>query len=202
MLKKQMEKYIAENTKDNKIEFFEVDKEYVAKHQLITSDQTAVEKDFHFSVIERCVKETENLIREEDQHFLNDTISYLKNHMNEFVYVESNAFEVIRVDAVVLEFDDVFKTYTSLFGLKLQKKFGDAIKAYLDTHLHGYGAKYSLLFSGEDGLWDMNFALDYVDGFSENLSFIEVYQLMYNFIFKLVEAIDEAQWRMGIDWVI
>lgn len=193
MLKKQMEKYIVENTKDNKIEFFEVDKEYVAKHQLITSGQTVLDKDFHFNVVERCVKETENLIREEDQQFLSGSISYLKNHMNEFIYVESDAFDLIRIDAVVLECDDVFKTYSSLFGLKLQKKFGDAIKAYLDTHLHGDGAKYSVLFSNEDGLWDMNFALDYVDGFSEDLSFVEVYQLMYNFIFKLVEAIDEEQ---------
>jgi len=193
MLKKQMEKYIAENTLDNKIAFFNVDKEYVAKHQLIATDVTVVEKAFQFSVIERCVKETENLIREEDQNFLNDNISYLKNHMNEFVYVESNAFEVIRVDAVVLELDDVFETYTALFGLKLQKKFGNDMKAYLDTHLHGDGAKYSVMFSNEDGLWDINFALDYIDGFSEDLSFVEVYQLMYDFIFKMVEAVDEAQ---------
>ncbi|MBO0602322.1 branched-chain amino acid aminotransferase [Sporosarcina sp. E16_3] len=193
MLKKQMEKYIAENTLDNKIEFFNVDKEYAAKHQLIAGDVTVVEKAFQFSAIERCVKETENLIREEDQNFLNDSISYLKSHMNEFVYVESNAFEVIRVDAVVLELDDVFETYTALFGLKLQKKFGNDMKAYLDAHLHGDGAKYSVMFSNEDGLWDINFALDYIEGFSEDLSFVEVYQLMYNFIFKLIETVDEAQ---------
>jgi hypothetical protein len=193
MLKKQLDKYIAENMADNKIEFFEIDKEFVDKHQLISSDVTVTKKAFQFGVIERCVKETENLIREEDQNFLNDSISYLKNHLNEFVYVESNAFEVIRVDAVVLEFDEVFETYTALFGLKLQKKFGNDMKAYLDTNLHGDGAKYSVLFSNEDGLWDMNFALDYVDGFSEDLSFVEVYQLMYNFIFKMVEAVDEAQ---------
>lgn len=113
--------------------------------------------------------------------------------MNEFVYVESNAFEVIRVDAVVLELDDVFETYTALFGLKLQKKFGNDMKAYLDKHLHGDGAKYSVMFSNEDGLWDMNFALNYIEGFSEDLSFVEVYQLMYDFIFKMVEAVDEAQ---------
>ncbi|KAA0964849.1 branched-chain amino acid aminotransferase [Sporosarcina sp. ANT_H38] len=193
MLKKQLGKYITENMTDNTIEFFEIDREYVAKHQLIAGDVTVVEKAFQFSVIERCVKETENLIREEDQNFLNDSISYLKNHVNEFVYVEANAFEVIRVDAVVLEFDEVFEKYTALFGLKLQKKFGNDMKAYLDTHLHGDGAKYSVMFSNEDGLWDMNFALDYVEGFSEDLSFVEIYQLMYDFIFKMVDAVDEAQ---------
>lgn len=193
MLKKQMEKYITENTLDSKIELFEIDQQYVEKHQLIPSDVTVVEKDFKFSAIERCVKETENLIREEDQSFLNEHILYLKSHLNEFVYLESNAFEVIRVDAVVLEFDEVFETYTALFGLKLQKKYGDDMKAYLDTHLNGDGMKYSVMFSSEDGLWDINFALDYVDGFSEELSFIEILQLMYNFIFKLVEAMDDTQ---------
>lgn len=193
MLKKQMEKYITENTLATKIELFEIDKQYVEKHQLISKDVTVIEKDFTFSAIERCVKETENLIREEDQSFLNESILYLKNHLNEFVYVESNAFEVIRVDAVVLEFDEVFETYTALFGLKLQKKYGDDMKAYLDTHLNGDGSKYSVMFSNEDGLWDMNFALDYVDGFSEELTFIEILQLMYNFIFKLVEAMDDTQ---------
>ena len=187
MLKKQMEKYITENMLASKIELFEIDKEYVEKHQLIPSDVTVIEKDFKFSAIERCVKETENLIREEDQSFLNENILYLKNHLNEFVYLESNAFEVIRVDAVVLEFDEVFETYTALFGLKLQKKYGNDMKAYLDTHLNGDGSKYSVMFSSEDGLWDMNFALDYVDGFSEDLSFIEILQLMYNFIFNLVQ---------------
>ena len=193
MLKKQMEKYITENTLTSKIELFEIDKQYVEKHQLIPSDVTVVEKDFKFGAIERCVKETENLIREEDQSFLNERILYLKSHLNEFVYLESNAFEVIRVDAVVLEFDEVFETYTALFGLKLQKKYGDDMKAYLDTHLNGDGTKYSVMFSSEDGLWDMNFALDYVDGFSEELTFIEILQLMYNFIFKLVEAMDDTQ---------
>jgi len=193
MLKKQMEKYITENMLATEIELFEVDKEYVEKNQLIPSDVTVIEKDFKFSAIERCVKETENLIREEDQTFLNETILYLKSHLNEFVYLESNAFEVIRVDAVVLEFDEVFETYTALFGLKLQKKYGDDMKAYLDTHLIGDGSKYSVMFSSEDGLWDMNFALDYVDGFSDELTFIEILQLMYNFIFKLVEAMDDTQ---------
>jgi hypothetical protein len=63
MLKKQMEKYITENMLATKIELFEIDKQYVEKHQLIPSDVTVIDKDFKFNAIERCVKETENLIR-------------------------------------------------------------------------------------------------------------------------------------------
>ncbi|MBK3497092.1 branched-chain amino acid aminotransferase [Viridibacillus sp. YIM B01967] len=192
MLKQQMEQYIAERVQDNKIGLFDIEKEYAEKHQLL-QEVIATEKAFHAQVFERCNKETEDLISTETAAFLNEPISYLKKQNNEFVYVESNIFELVRIDAIALEFDDVFETYTALFGLKLQKKFGDAIKTYLDTHLHGDNAKHSVMFSAEDGLWDVNFALGYVEGFNETQSFEEIYNMIYRFVFKLVEAIEEAQ---------
>jgi hypothetical protein len=193
LLKKQMENYITDNTRDQKIALFEVEQDFAEKHQLLPSGVTVTEKDFHFRIIERCNKETEDVICTEDSAFLAESISYFKKQQNEFVYVESESLELVRIDAIALEFDDVFETYTVLFGLKLQKKFGSAIKAYLDAHLHGDAAKYSVMFSGEDGLWDVNFALDFAEGFSEDLSLEKVYALIYRFVFKLIEAIEEAQ---------
>ncbi|WP_318616361.1 branched-chain amino acid aminotransferase [Sporosarcina sp. YIM B06819] len=193
MLKKQMEQYISENVRANKIELFDFEKDYVEKHQLLPKGVTAAEKTFYANVLERCDKETEELMGTEARGFLTEAVSYLKKHHNQFVYTESNIFEVIRVDAVALEFDEVFETYTALFGLKLQKKFGADIKAYLDNHLQGDGAKYSVMFSGEDGLWDVNFALDYMEGFSEAQSFEEIYMTIYRFVFNMLEAIETAQ---------
>jgi hypothetical protein len=193
LLKKQMEQYIADNTRATKIELFDIEKDYAEKHQLFPKGVTAVEKNFYFNVLERCDKETEELLGTEARGFLSETVSFLKKHHNQFVYAESNIFEVVRVDAVALEFDEVFETYTALFGLKLQKKFGADIKAYLDNNLHGESAKYSVMFSGEDGLWDVNFALDYVEGFSEAQSFEEIYNMIYRFVFKMLEAIEVAQ---------
>ncbi|MFJ9462838.1 branched-chain amino acid aminotransferase [Viridibacillus arvi] len=193
MLKQQIENYIENHISENKIELFDIEKEYAEKHQLLTSGVSVAEKAFHIDALERCNKETEELISAETPAFLQKPISYLKEQANEFVYVESSNFELIRMDAVALEFDDVFETYTALFGLKLQKKFGEAIKTYLNTHLQGDNAKYSVMFSAEDGLWDVNVPLDYLEGFSEAKSFEEIYNMIYVFFFKLVEEIEEAQ---------
>lgn len=193
MLKKQMEQYIAENVRANKIELFDFEKDYVEKHKLLPKGVTAAEKTFYSNVLERCDKETEELLGAEARGFLSEAVSYLKKHPTEFVFAESNIFEVIRVDAVALELDEVFETYTALFGLKLQKKFGADIKAYLDNHLQGDGAKYSVMFSGEDGLWDVNFALDYMEGFNEAQSFEDIYMLIYRFVFNMIEVIETAQ---------
>ncbi|CAM3247400.1 branched-chain amino acid aminotransferase [Filibacter tadaridae] len=193
MLKKQLENYIAKNVNDDNIGLMHFEEDYARKHQLLSDDVTVVEKAIHFHVIELCDKETEELIHTENTDFLNTPVSYLKKNQNQFIYVESNEFERIGIDAVALEFDDVFETYTALFGLKLQKKFGDAIKGFLEANLSGDGVKYSVMFSGEDGLWDVNFALNFVSGFSENNSFDDVYQMLYHFIFKLGVAVEDAQ---------
>lgn len=188
-----MEKYIVDSVKDNKLPLFDFEKEYVEQHQLLSDDVTDVEKVFHTDVLERCNKETEELIETETPEFLKEPIVYLKNHPIEFVYAESSLFELIRIDAVALEFDSAFETYTVLFGLKLQKKYGDDIKTYLDTQLHRDKVKYNVNFSGADGLWEVNIALDSIDGFNEIQSFEESYNMIYRFVFKLIEAVDAAK---------
>lgn len=52
---------------------------------------------------------------------------------------------------------------------------------------------YSVSFSGQDGLWEVNVALNCIDGFTEAQTFEESYALLYRFIFNLIEAADEAQ---------
>ncbi|MGE7625108.1 branched-chain amino acid aminotransferase [Viridibacillus sp. NPDC096237] len=193
MLKQQMENYIENHISENKIELFNIEKEFAEKHQLLSSDLTVTKKAFHTDVLERCNKETEELIATETPAFLGKSISYLKEQANEFVYVESRNFELIRIDAVALEFDDVFETYTALFGLKLQKKFGETIKSYLNTQLNVENAKYSVMFSAEDGLWDVNVPLDYIEGFNEAQSFEDIYNMIYRFFFRLVEEIEGTQ---------
>lgn len=192
MLKKQMEQFITNSMSESKLPLFDFEEEYAKKHNLLSSDETIVEKTFFTDVLERCNKETEELEAVETPAFLKKSITYLKEQPNEFVYVESTLFELIRVDAVALELDNIFKTYSALFGLKLQKKFGDAIKTYLKANLRE-DAKFSVMFSGEDGLWEMNIALDDMEGFNEAQSFEESFKMIYRFAFKLLEAIEESQ---------
>lgn len=146
---------------------------------------------FEDAYIERCDKETENMIRNESSLFLTQPLDYLKKQKNEFIYLESHWFEGIRVEAVSVEADDVFGTYDVMLGLKLQKKYEKSIKEFLNANLNGDEAKFDLMFSHDDGLWNLNFALNYAEGFQEDITIGEAFQLIYHFLFKLVEAIAE-----------
>lgn len=147
---------------------------------------------FTDAYIERCSKETETMIANESSSFLNQPITYLKEHKNEFIYVESTLFEQIGVEGVSLEVDDVFGTYDVMLGLKLQKKYEKMLKDQLNNSLQGDEAKFDLMFSHDDGLWDLNFALNYVDGYTENLSIHEAFQLIHQFLNTLVHTIKQT----------
>ncbi|MDV7764616.1 branched-chain amino acid aminotransferase [Peribacillus sp. CSMR9] len=195
MLKKQMESYISKSIIENKVELFKEERDYVEKHKLIADDITIVEKEntsrFTDAYIERSNKESEELISEENSSFLSQSIEYLKNNKEEFLYFESKWFGLIGVEALSLEMDDVFGTYNAMFGLKFQKKMGEALKTYLTKELQEGIGSFSLMFNQGDGLWDVNFALDNVNGFREDLSLEETFNLIYHFLFILVETIEE-----------
>jgi hypothetical protein len=199
MLQKQLEQYIAELLQNDpeKIELHKAEKEYAEKHQLLPAGVEVVLQDaasrFSDAYLERCEKETVALIIVETPKFLEEKISHLKTRMNEFLYVESKTFDLVGVDAVSLEVDDVFGTYTAMFGLKMKKKYESAIKEYLDENLSGEAGKYSVAFSGKDGLFDMNFALDYAAGFDEEMTLLEAYDLIYSFVFSMVAEIEDAE---------
>lgn len=149
-------------------------------------------KNFNEAYIERCSKETENMIANESSSFLNNPLTYLKDHKSEFIYVESDLFEKIGVEGVSLEVDDVFGTYDVMLGLKLQKKFEKMLKEQLNHSLQGDEAKFDLMFSHDDGLWDLNFALNYVEGYREELSLHESLQLIHQFLSALVHTIKQT----------
>ena len=195
MLKKQMESYISKSVTEKKVELFKEEKDYVEKHKLIADDIIIVEKEnasrFTDAYMERSNKESEELISEENSAFLSQPIEYLKKNKDEFLYFESQWFELIGVEALSLEIDDVFGTYNAMFGLKFQKKMGEVLKAYLTEELQGGIGSFSLMFNQGDGLWDVNFALDYLKGFREDMSLQEAFNLIYHFLFILVQTIEE-----------
>lgn len=199
MLKKQLEQYITDALKIDaeKIELYKEEIEYAEKHDLIPSGVEVTEKDvnsrFSDAYVERCEKATVELILGEIPSFLDGKITHLKEHISEFVYVESKIFELLGIDAISIELDDVFGTYTAMFGLKIRKKYNSAIKAYLDKELADGEGKYSVAFSEKDGLWDMNFSLDYADGFKEDMTMLEAYNLIYSFAFSLVATIEDNE---------
>jgi hypothetical protein len=194
MLNKQMKNLIASVDDIQELDLFIEEKDYLLRHGLMKEDVDVVVKSpelrFVDAYIERNDKESEEVISKESNIFLEQPLNYLKKQMNEFIYLESNWFEIIGVDAISLEVDDLFGTYDVMLGLKLQKKFEPSIRMFLKEHL-GDEEKFDLIFSLEDGLWNLNFDLDSVEGFNETITLGRAFQLIYRFLFKLVEAVEE-----------
>lgn len=141
--------------------------------------------------IERCDKDSEEVIAQEQASFLSTSLSHLKQHMNEFVYIESKEFEPIKTDSLSIELDDVFKTYMVLLGLKVQKKHASAIKSFLETNLHGENVNSSMMFSGEDGLWDINIPINNMVGFREDMNMQEAIEMIYSFLAQLINTLEQ-----------
>lgn len=198
MLHKRMKKYLSSELMGDKqkVELYQEEKEFITKYELISNGMTLIEKDpttrFLDAYIERCDKETEETLAEESFAFLEQPIDYLQKHKNEFLYLESDWLELIGADAIVLEMSDVFGTYDVMVGLQLQKKFETSLKDNLSKELSGDDARFELMFNQKDGMWDLNFALDYVDGFHEGMSLEEAFRVIYRFLFTLVERIEEG----------
>lgn len=206
MLTRQIKEYIEKTitiAKENhaqQIEIFQEEKEFAEKHQFISleslGDIALIERipegRFTDAYIERSDKETEEFLGKEDGAFFEKPLSYLKQNKKEFLYVESPWFEMLGVDAVSLEVDDVFGTYDVMLGLKLKKNLQPRIKEYLNNELQGDDPKFDLMFSPDEGLWNLNFTLDCVEGFQEDISLGKAYVLIYRFLFKLVESVEEA----------
>jgi len=199
MLKEKIEKYIAEQASQSTAEgvvLFREEIEFAEQNQL-AGESHLVEKEantrFVDAYIERCDKESENMLKNETSAFLSEPLQYLKKHKNEFIYLESKWFDFVNVDAISLEVDDVFGSYDVMLGLKLQKKYDKQLREWLNEQLLGVEAKFDLMFSLDDGLWNLNFALNYVEGFQEEMTMGEAFQLIYHFLFKLVEAIEKGK---------
>ncbi|WP_223703423.1 branched-chain amino acid aminotransferase [Sutcliffiella deserti] len=147
--------------------------------------------DFTKSYIERCDKETENTLAEEKTEFLEGSIQYLKEHKGEFIYLEAPDFEELGVEAVSLELDDVFGTYSVLLGLKLKKKYQATIKSYFLKVLQENKSGISLIFNQGDGLWDINFGLNHAEDFHEDITIREAYSLIYSIVYHVVKAVEK-----------
>lgn len=193
----KLEKLIADSIQqagDKKtIELYPEEKEFAVKNNLLEEGIEMVEKNpnerFNSAYIERSDKETEEFLGEESSSFLDQPIAYFKTHKNEFMYMEDPAFELISVDAVSFEVDDVFGTYNVLLGLKLQKKYAEAIKSFFANEINNEDARVDLMFDANEGIWNVNFALNNLADFNEEMTIREAYNLTYRFLFKLVESI-------------
>ncbi|WP_428908498.1 branched-chain amino acid aminotransferase [Niallia sp. Krafla_26] len=209
MLKNELKKYIEKQLTNQKpldatdafqIELYEMEKEFLEQHPTILQElEKKVEivgKDpmmrFQEVYIEKCNKETDELIAEESFTFLDQHIDYFLHHIEEFMYLESPWFEIIGVDAISFEVDSVFKTYDMMLGLKLQKKHEKSIKIFLSTNLGGDHATFDLMFNSNEGIWELNFSINHLQEFNENWTIGDAYLAAYQIIFRLREYVEEG----------
>lgn len=142
-----------------------------------------------FTLIERCNKVTEETIAIESASYLQEGLSTLKANQEEFIFMESPAYEEKKVDAIVFEFDEMFEVYTALFGLRLQKKYSAAIKDYLKNNLKSMLGSSSANFSGDEGIWEINIALDAIEGFTGTENFEQANTIVLEFVEKMLAEV-------------
>ncbi|UIN48507.1 branched-chain amino acid aminotransferase [Bacillus safensis] len=142
--------------------------------------------------IERVDKESENMIQTENPSFLNTPLTYVKKHQKEFIYIESKWFDVVKVDGLAIEWDEVFQTYTVLFGLKRPKKDTNILKDMLSP-LNGA----QLQFNGQDGLFDVNLQLLELEDIHEDTAFIDVISAVYRFLFRMIVQLEINESKNG-----
>ncbi|MEK4686050.1 branched-chain amino acid aminotransferase [Bacillus sp. FSL M8-0256] len=142
--------------------------------------------------IERVDKESENMIQTENASFLNTPLTYVKKHQKEFIYIESKWFDVVKVGGLAIEWDEVFQTYTVLFGLKRPKKDTNILKDMLSP-LNGA----QLQFNGQDGLFDVNLQLLELEDIHEDTAFIDVISAVYRFLFHMIIQLEINESKNG-----
>lgn len=210
MIKKELKKYMENQlekqqaldaTTPTSIELYKLEKEFLEQHSSILEEMEEkviiVEKDpvtrFQDVYIEKCNKESEELISEETVTFLDQPIGYFHDHLEEFMYLESPWFDVIGIDAISFEVDSVFKTYIMMTGAKIQKKHEETIRTFLSTHLNGDDQPFDLIFNNNEGIWELNFVLNKMNGFQENWTIRDAYSAGYDLLFRLRESIEEGR---------
>ncbi|MFJ7826343.1 branched-chain amino acid aminotransferase [Psychrobacillus sp. NPDC096623] len=144
---------------------------------------------FYEAIIERYNKETDELIAKETNEFLQNPLTFYKENLQEYTFLETKVLDDVSVDAIAIEYDEVFEVYTAMFGLFIQKKYTNEIRAFLDEHYNAEKMQYSIMFAGNEGLWEINLPIDYLKGFNDSFTIEEAYQFLYAIIFKLVASI-------------
>lgn len=134
-----------------------------------------------FETIELYYKETEELIKKEHAPFMQTSISYLSDHMEQFLYVETEDFTKRRIETFVMEKDDVFQTYGILCSFPAKKLMVEYVTNYLKSHSESSHAPFSVIHDAKDGLLDMNIPLSIFEQQSDQITFYEAIQSFLQF---------------------
>lgn len=189
-----MKAYLEKQAKNEALLVFTEEKNYLLSHDLIQEEkieETNTTERFPSLYLELANKETDETIQENvDFTFLTTEVNYFEKNIEEYLYVETDAFSIVGIESLSLEVDSVFHTYEAIFGLKLPKKAEGTIRSFFEKTLEGDNVTYNLLFNAQDGMWDVNLPIEAIQGFSKQMNIGETVQLIYLFLFQLGEEIE------------
>lgn len=141
--------------------------------------------------LELVNKETDETVESDLPYsFLDSQMNYFEKNIENYLYIESSAFEIISAESFMIEVDSVFSTYELILGLQLPKKKEKDIRNYINANLQEESASFQLLFNDKDGLWELNLPLDKINGFDKNMTLAESIKLAYLFLFNLGIALE------------
>ncbi|QPC46491.1 hypothetical protein [Mangrovibacillus cuniculi] len=189
MLKKRYQEFLSQHSQQNvPLQVSEQEYNYVNQYsEMNATNLEVLEKPEKIlsPYVERVEKETEETVKMMDETFLQQDFSFLYRKKSEYVYIESKWFDVIAMESLSIEVDDVFNNIELMFGLRLQKKKMDEIKSFLTDQLSLEKGRLSVLFNGQDGLFDINISLETLPNYQEEMSFSEILSALYDLLFTL-----------------
>ena len=198
MLKKKLNDYIQAKLEaaPGTVELYGTEQEYALKHGLVNEGvaiQEPQQSRFEKAYVEISNKETDELVSEEDGSLLRQQVRFLKERQSDYLYIESDWFGIVGADSVTVEKDDVFGHYEIMAGLHYQKKAAEGLKAFFEKVSQGAPSKTRLLFDGNEGVWTLNFELNQVAGFSEEMTLEEALSAFYILLFRLAETLETGK---------
>lgn len=199
MLKQQIERYIhlALGAGEQTVALHDEMKGFAEKHRLIPDNVTVVAKDeaarFSDAYVERCEKGTSALVLVEIPLFLTEPITHLQKHSQEFVHVESESFRLLGINAVSLEFDEKTETYEVKLGFKAKPEADLPLRTYLAEGLVGIEPNYQISFSEEGNLWHIQFPLNGLARFDEEMTLLDAFENIYHFLYAFIETLEAGE---------
>ncbi|KAB7671211.1 branched-chain amino acid aminotransferase [Bacillus sp. B1-b2] len=189
MLLKKLETYIKKQDTD-KVLLLEEEFNHLTETFANVEVVNSVDR-FSDLYLELVNKETDETVESDLPYsFLDSQMNYFEKNIENYLYIESSAFEIISAESFMIEVDSVFSTYELILGLQLPKKKEKDIRNYINANLQEESASFQLLFNDKDGLWELNLPLDKINGFDKNMTLAESIKLAYLFLFNLGIALE------------
>lgn len=118
-------------------------------------------------------KENDEYIRSLSESDLAGPISFVKDQIENYIYVAKPTYDELKIEGFVVELDDIFRFYNLLVGIYVPKAKMKAIEEVLLSKWTNPEFKFAFTFDANEGVAELNLPLDYVEGFRDDFTVAE-----------------------------